>query len=196
MRRKRGDVVKPRQNLPRICQGEPGPEARTKKILIDGALSQVRKLTPANHKAGMAMHLPVPTRTPATSQPRLGPLCVLHHCMRACPRGCSAHVRVFNKYSGEASAFLFSFPGPSPVEFFADRATASLACPFPPRRKRLGRDLGTQRLHLGSLTSCEDIPNRFPIKSSSVSNVMFARRAISSRGFLQSTPTLQCADSN
>lgn len=47
MRRKKGDVVKPRQNLPRICQGEPGPEARTKKILIDGALSQVRKLTPA-----------------------------------------------------------------------------------------------------------------------------------------------------
>ena len=145
---RKGDVVKPRQNLPRICQGRPSPEERTKKILIDGALSQVRKSTPAEPPSWHSHEL---NRLHATScdfsatpgAPERPARCACEEC----PRGCSAHVEVCNKYSGEAS--VFSLPGALPsisACSYRPAAVPPLRCRLPTscalrQGRTLGRDL-------------------------------------------------------
>lgn len=137
------------------------------------------------------MHSSVPTRTPATSQPRLGAMHRNPAC-KACPRSRSAHVRVCNKYSGEASAFLLSRGG-SPVVFSqAGGSTNHLA--WPPRPVRGIRPRSGQRGHVGFLDNISNLFSTchilFPLSS------LLKESSTKSGLPMSSTLALQCAGNN
>lgn len=190
----KGDVVKLRQNLPRICQGEPGPEARTKKILIDGALSQVRKSNPVDHHAGNGMHLPVPTRTPCDFSATPGaPARSCTTCLRKRAHG-SVQPMLRFVINTPARLQLFSLPAGGPSRrVLAGRRHEQLACP-PPRRERLGRDVDSESI----LASVMTFQITSPLTMSHSFCATFCKETSkqSVLPWAQSTPALQCAGSN
>lgn len=142
------------------------------------------------------MHLPVPTQTPATSQPRPGPLHAPARLLaKACPRFYSAHVKVCNKYSGEASAFFFAREGTSRRVLQAggtNTSPGSLAhCA---QRERLGRDVDSESI----LASVMTFQITFPLNMTHSFCATFCNESSkqSVLPWAQSTPALQCADGN